>query len=61
MILYIRNIISALWAWVSIWGIDDDKLERRKRFLEDAICDEQKRSLPYRLLMAAYNRRLNHK
>lgn len=52
--LFIRDMMSALWAWVSIWNIDIQKLERRKRFMDDALDDKRKKGLPARIWYAAY-------
>lgn len=55
--LFISDMMSALWAWVSIWNIDIQKLERRKRFMDDCLDDKRKKGLPARIWYAAYRRR----
>lgn len=52
--LFISDMMSALWAWVSIWNIDIQKLERRKRFMDDCLDDKRKKGLPARIWYAAY-------
>ncbi len=55
--LFIRDMLSALWAWVSIWNIDIQKLKRRKRFMDDCLDDKRKKGLPARIWYAAYRQR----
>lgn len=61
MILYLRDLFAALWAWCSIWNMDKERLERRLRFIDDGIEPERKKQFPYRILVAAYRRKLKHK
>lgn len=57
--IYVRDLISAIWAWVSIWGMDNEKIQRRKQFINDVLSDRRKRQWPYKILMAAYEKKLN--
>lgn len=58
MWLWIKDIWSAIWAWLSIWFIDTSKLIRRRNFVNDARGHE-KFNLPLKIWMKAYSFRLN--
>lgn len=58
--LYIRDMWSALTAWVTVWFVDIEKIKRRIDFLEDLVEEDRKEQFPYRILMAAYNKRLSY-
>ena len=51
------NLIVAIWAWCSIWFMPTQKLERRKKFMDDILSDADKKSLPAKIWYAAYRRR----
>lgn len=55
---YLFDLIRVIWEWVTISKIPLDIVERRKRFLQDAFSDERKKSLPYKIVMRVYNKRL---
>lgn len=55
--LFIGDMWAALWAWVSIWNMDEQKLRRRKMFMDDCLDDKRKKRLPARIWYAAYRRR----
>lgn len=59
MILYIRDFIFALWSWVTVWWDSTDCIERRWEFVNTGIDDDRKKQLPFRILIAAYRKRLN--
>jgi hypothetical protein len=59
--LYIRDFITAIWAWLLVWWIVIPRVERYIIFMETSIDEDRKKKLPYRLIMKAFRKRINKK
>lgn len=59
MWLWIKDMWSAIWAWMSIWFVDTYTLTRRRNFVNDIRKDYKNPSLPLRIWKKAYSLRLD--
>lgn len=57
MRLYLRDLVTALLAWVYL-PTDFKKIERRWRFIAECVSEERQKQLPYRIIKAAYMHKL---